>query len=1078
MALAKTKKVPKTTAEDVENIKFDVASFASSLGLSSSVPNSGFNDTDFRKTGPLKPSKIHKPQTTKSNQEHPRQSFKKPNSQTLLNNKKNPRFQKPSPQIAGNNKNNPAFQPRAKSNAASNNGRNYENNSVGGNSHDYRLFERFKNLPKLPLVKPNGLGIWHVDVAELEGKVMEGERKRVETGDAEEWKNLVGKKKELGERLLAQYTMEYEASRGQSGDIKMLLTTQRSGTAVDKVSAHSVLVGDNPLANMRSLDALLAMVTSKVGKRHALTAFEALKELFIQSLLPDRKLKALIQQPLSHLSETKDGNSLLLFWYWEECLKLRYERFISALEEASRDMLPILKDKSLKTIYVLLKSKSEQERRLLSSLVNKLGDPENKAASNADFHLSNLLSEHPNMKVVVIDEVDSFLFRPHLGLKAKYHAVNFLTKIRLSHRREGPKVAKRLIGVYFALFKVLISDASPSVKASEDGKMDVKKAPSKEKDAKSSSESHVELDSRLLSVLLTGVNRAFPFVSSNEVDEIIELQTPMLFQLVHSKNFNVGIQALMLLDKISSKNQVASDRFYRALYSKMLLPAAMNSSKEEMFIGLLLRAMKSDINIKRVAAFSKRLLQVALQQPPQYACGCLFLLSEVLKARPALWTVVLQSELVDEELEHFEDAPDETVTQPMADAKQGHGEVVDARINSQVGAEIDSLQDEDDDDEDEEVSPESSSEEDVSDDAEELIMSKPSEALKESESNRELFDHDKNQEPESIGKASLPGGYDPQHREPSFCKADRVSWWELIVLASHVHPSVSTMAKTLLSGVNIVYNGNPLNDLSLTAFLDKFMEKKAKLNVWHGGSEIEPAKKLDMSHDLIGPEILSLAEEDVLPEDVVFHRFYMNKIMHSSKKPKKKKKKAAEDEAAENLYGGEGDDSDDEEEIDNVVDAGGPPLIDADGDYDYDDLDRIAADEDDDLLVDTSDVEMEIPAYSNEVKDDDDDVVVPSFGSSDDDSDDGPPSKGNGKRKQKTGKMSKGSPFASLEEYEHLLNDDDEDHHHDYRNGDVDGDGRRDTGDKNKVRKNKPSRKRKAENKNKPREGKKKKCLN
>lgn len=30
----------------------------------------------------------------------------------------------------------------------------------------------------------------------------------------------------------------------------------------------------------------------------------------------------------------------------------------------------------------------------------------------------------------------------------------------------------------------------------------------------------------------------------------------------------------------------------------------------EMFIGLLLRAMKNDVNLKRVAAFSKRLLQV------------------------------------------------------------------------------------------------------------------------------------------------------------------------------------------------------------------------------------------------------------------------------------------------------------------------------------------------------------------------------------------------------------------------------------------------------------------------------------
>lgn len=74
--------------------------------------------------------------------------------------------------------------------------------------------------------------------------------------------------------------------------------------------------------------------------------------------------------------------------------------------------------------------------------------------------------------------------------------------------------------------------------------------------------------------------------------------------------------------------------------------------------------------------------------------------------------------------------------------------------------------------------------------------------------------------------------------------ADHVSWWELMVLASHAHPSVATMARTLLSGANIVYNGNPLNDLSLTAFLDKFMEKKPKQSTWHGGSQIEPTKKV------------------------------------------------------------------------------------------------------------------------------------------------------------------------------------------------------------------------------------------
>lgn len=85
----------------------------------------------------------------------------------------------------------------------------------------------------------------------------------------------------------------------------------------------------------------------------------------------------------------------------------------------------------------------------------------------------------------------------------------------------------------------------------------------------------------------------------------------------------------------------------------------------------------------------------------------------------------------------------------------------------------------------------------------------------------------------------------------SFCNsnADRAAWWELSVLASHVHPSVATMARTLLSGAPIVYNGNPLSDLSLSAFLDKFMEKKPKTNKiaegkWHGGSSIAPNCKV------------------------------------------------------------------------------------------------------------------------------------------------------------------------------------------------------------------------------------------
>jgi hypothetical protein len=54
----------------------------------------------------------------------------------------------------------------------------------------------------------------------------------------------------------------------------------------------------------------------------------------------------------------------------------------------------------------------------------------------------------------------------------------------------------------------------------------------------------------------------------------------------------------------------------------------------------------------------------------------------------------------------------------------------------------------------------------------------------------------------------------------------------LALLAGHGHPSVAAMARALLAGAPVVYNGDPLRDLSLTAFLDGFVQKKPKV----GGS--------------------------------------------------------------------------------------------------------------------------------------------------------------------------------------------------------------------------------------------------
>lgn len=51
---------------------------------------------------------------------------------------------------------------------------------------------------------------------------------------------------------------------------------------------------------------------------------------------------------------------------------------------------------------------------------------------------------------------------------------------------------------------------------------------------------------------------------------------------VHSDNFNVAVQALMLLHQLLLKNQAVSDRFYRALYSVLLSPSLTTSNKVQL----------------------------------------------------------------------------------------------------------------------------------------------------------------------------------------------------------------------------------------------------------------------------------------------------------------------------------------------------------------------------------------------------------------------------------------------------------------------------------------------------------------
>ena len=59
----------------------------------------------------------------------------------------------------------------------------------------------------------------------------------------------------------------------------------------------------------------------------------------------------------------------------------RYAHFVGILEAASRDSLDFIKAKAIRALGTLLAARPEQEGRLLGALVNKLGDPSRKLAS-------------------------------------------------------------------------------------------------------------------------------------------------------------------------------------------------------------------------------------------------------------------------------------------------------------------------------------------------------------------------------------------------------------------------------------------------------------------------------------------------------------------------------------------------------------------------------------------------------------------------------------------------------------------------------------------------------------------------
>jgi ribosome biogenesis protein MAK21 len=139
-----------------------------------------------------------------------------------------------------------------------------------------------------------------------------------------------------------------------------------------------------------------------------------------------------------------------------------------------------------------------------------------------------------------------------------------------------------------------------------------------------------------------------------------------LFRITHSSNFNTSIQALMLIEQLATTKHLAVDRFYRTLYESLLDPRLVHSSKHLLYLNLLFRALRSDVNIKRVKAFVKRLLQIVTLHQPPFICGVIYLVRELEETFPGLKSLFNDPEENDEDDEEvFRDVPEDGDSTPL-----------------------------------------------------------------------------------------------------------------------------------------------------------------------------------------------------------------------------------------------------------------------------------------------------------------------------------------------------------------------------------------------------------------------------
>ncbi|KAK5582688.1 hypothetical protein RB653_004273 [Dictyostelium firmibasis] len=399
-----------------------------------------------------------------------------------------------------------------------------------------------------------------------------------------------------------EYLTEFKKSGSRDDQWKEKI--QHTGTIRDRISAISLLIQKAPMYRLASLDILLNLAAKK-SEREREFAINSLKDLFVNSLLPNTKLKRFNER--ENIKNSKPVE--LVQWYFEDLLKARYQAYIRLLEILSKDTVPRIRSIATSTVQYLLLKKPEQEEVLLALLVNKLGDEEGGNASKAVKLLEKLLETHPAMKIVVIREIELFLYRPNNSNRAQYNALYYLNKLQVACDKDGTssveikEMSHRLIKLYFTFFT-----------------------------------NKSNINSSAISLIIFGIRKAYSITKETTVFEPEQLKS--LFKSCRKSTLNKVIQTLCLIFEIKQHTPEIANEFYSNLYHTLNRTEKLSQFDQTSFLNLVFRGIKHDDNLSRSMAILKRLLQFSFHQIVSFSAATLILVSELIKFNPAFGTMI------------------------------------------------------------------------------------------------------------------------------------------------------------------------------------------------------------------------------------------------------------------------------------------------------------------------------------------------------------------------------------------------------------------------------------------------------